>query len=202
MDLHPIDWRDHKVDFATQGVEGKAVLDLGCVQHDREAYTRPYWIHRALCAKAASVTGLDCDGEGVEYLRAKGYDIHHGDAQGFALGRKFEMIFAGDLIEHLEDFGGFLESCKAHLGPGGEIRISTPNPWFWRFVLQALVRDEVPVNPEHTCWLCPRTLRQLVRRHGLDMLSVRYGSRRLKDRVLPLPKRWKHMSWHAVVRPI
>ena len=52
------------------------------------------------------------------------------------------MIFAGDLIEHLENHEGFLESCKAHLEPGGEIRISTPNPWHWKFILRAALADK------------------------------------------------------------
>lgn len=196
------DFNDHKIAFATQGMEGKHVLDIGSAHHDPATHASPYWVHKAIKARAASVIGLDLSPEDVEYLRGFGYDMRVGNAHHFELGQKFDIIFAGDLIEHLEDLSGFFESCKAHLKPGGEIRISTPNPWHWKFVLRAALADEVPNNPDHTCWFCPRTLRQLVARHGLDLLGIRWGSRYLRDRLVPLPKRWRHTSWHAVIRPV
>ena len=194
-----IDYNDHKINFVMRHATDKDVLDLGCVDHDPEAYNRRYWVHKGLVAKAKSVVGFDLSQEGVDYLNERGYDILHGDAQNFDLDRKFDIIVAGDLIEHLEDFAGFLESCKAHLRPGGSLLISTPNPWYWRFIVLAILHKEVRNNPEHTCWLCPRTLRQLVRRHGMDVADIEFGSRYARDRFMPLPRGVKHTSWHARV---
>lgn len=70
---------------------------------------------------------------------------------------------------------------------------------YWRNVVKAIFRSEVANNPEHTCWLCPRTLRQLVRRHSMEVAEVSFGSRYLPDRVMPLPKGVKHTSIHVVV---
>lgn len=201
-DTSNIDWSDHKIAFACEGIEGKDVLDIGSAHHDPTTEAGPHWVHKAIRERAGSVIGLDLDPEDVGYLQGKGYDMVVGNAHGFDLGRKFDVIFAGDLIEHLENHEGFLESCKAHLKPGGEIRISTPNPWHWKFILRAALADEVPNNPDHTCWLCPRTLRQMAGRHGLELSGIRWGSRFLKDRLVPLPKRWRHTSWHAVLRPV
>jgi len=194
-----IAFRDHKIAFVLRHTLDKEVLDLGCVQHNPENYKSQYWLHKAISTVASRLEGLDLYADGVLYLRERGYNVSVGDATRFDLGRRFDVIVAGDLIEHLENFDGFIESCRAHLRPGGKLLISSPNPWYWRNVVKAIFLSEVGNNPEHTCWLCPRTLRQLVRRHGMDTVEVRFGSRYFRDRVMPLPRGMKHTSFHAVV---
>lgn len=58
-----------------------------------------------------TLEGLDLYEEGVEYLRQIGYHINVGNAENYDLGRQFDVIVSGDLIEHLGDLGGFLMSC-------------------------------------------------------------------------------------------
>lgn len=195
-----IAFSDYKIAFAVEGVENCDVLDIGCVEHDPENYNSHFWVHKAICARAKSVTGLDLSTAGVEFLQNVGFDVVHADAQNFDLARKFDVIFAGDIIEHLEDFSGFLNSCKNHLKPLGQIRISTPNPWYWKNVVRAAIFTEVHNNPEHTCWLCPRTLRQLLSRHDLEPVEFRFGSRYWRDRIIPLPRGLKHTSWNVVIK--
>jgi len=190
---------DHKTKFVMRYAHGKSVLDMGCVQHNPENYKSKFWLHKALCGVSTDLVGIDLYRDGVEYLRTLGYNIQVADVQNFDLGRTFEVIVACDLIEHLENFDGFLECCKRHLAPGGRLLISTPNPWYWRNFLKAALSREVANNPEHTCWLCVRTLRQLVRRHGMDIGEVVFGSRYLRDRLMPLPRGWKHTSFHAEI---
>ena len=190
---------DHKVAFAVTHCRGKDVLDIGCVQHNPENYRSKYWVHKAIKQVARSLVGLDLYHQGVEFLKARGYDVVTADAQAFSLGKQFDVIFAGDVIEHMDNLGGFLECAKSHLRPEGELLISTPNPWYWRNCIKAAILPEVRANPEHTCWFCPQTLRQLVMRHGMQLRDVRFGSRYLRDRILPLPSGWKHTSFHAVV---
>lgn len=122
-----------------------------------------------------------------------------GDAERFDLGRSFDVIVAGDILEHLGDLNGFMQSCKRHLRPGGRLLISTPNPWYWRYIVKAALHVEVANNPEHVIWVCPRLLRQLAARHGMEMSEVQFGSRFLRDRLMPLPRGWKHTSYHAVI---
>ncbi|MGI8943417.1 MAG: class I SAM-dependent methyltransferase, partial [Qipengyuania sp.] len=110
-----IAWDDHKIAYMAKRCEGRAVLDIGCVEHDPDNYRSPYWLHKALKQKATSLTGLDLSREGVDFLRDRGFEIVCQDAQSFDLGRRFEVIVAGDVIEHLEDHAGFLRSVKRHL---------------------------------------------------------------------------------------
>jgi 2-polyprenyl-3-methyl-5-hydroxy-6-metoxy-1,4-benzoquinol methylase len=194
-----IEFNDHKIRFAVKYCRGRNVLDIGCVMHNPENYKSKYWLHKALKTVSASIVGIDLYSPGVDHLNALGFNVLTADAQGFDLGRKFDVIMAGDIIEHLEDFRGFLDSCKRHMHEDSRLLISTPNPWYWRNVAKAAFLKEVSNNPEHTCWLCPRTLRQLLSRHNLKIGEIVFGSRYLRDRLMPLPRGWKHPSFHVEV---
>jgi len=191
------DLDDHKIRFVVPYCRGKDVLDIGCIQHNPENYRSKYWVHGALRQVAKSLVGLDLYEEGVQYLHKLGYNVVTADAQGFSLNLTFDVIVAGDVIEHLENFDGFIESCKRHLRPGGRLLISTPNPWYWRYVVKSALFKRVQSNPEHTCWLCPVTLAQLLARHGMRVVEVAFGSRYLRDRLMPLPGGLRHTSFHA-----
>lgn len=194
-----IAFENHKIKFFVKYSKDKDVLDIGCVAHDPESYKSKYWVHNALKQVSRSLMGIDLYENGVAYLQELGFNVVTADAQCFELGRKFDVIVAGDLIEHIEDFHGFLESCKKHMHKDSRLLISTPNPWYWRFIIKAALSAEISNNPEHTCWLCVRTLRQLVNRHGMDIGEIQFGSTYLRDRLMPLPRGWKHTSFHAEV---
>jgi 2-polyprenyl-3-methyl-5-hydroxy-6-metoxy-1,4-benzoquinol methylase len=191
---------DHKTKFVVNFCKGKDVLDVGCVQHNPENYKSKFWLHKALREISGSIVGMDLYEPGVAFLRDHGFNVIVGDAQSFDLGKQFDVIVAGDLIEHLGNLNGFLESCKKHLKPDGVLLISTPNPWYWRNVVKAALHASVSNNPEHTMWLCPVTLRQLAARHGLTVTQVEFGSRYKRDTLMPLPKGVKHTSFHAVLK--
>jgi 2-polyprenyl-3-methyl-5-hydroxy-6-metoxy-1,4-benzoquinol methylase len=193
---------DHKIAFVAKFCQGKDVLDIGCVQHDPQAYRSRFWVHKAVAKVAKSVIGLDLHEGGVKVLQAQGFNVITANAESFELDRAFDVIVAGDIIEHLGNLNGFLLSCKSHLAPQGRLLVSTPNPWYWRNTVKAALSMEVNNNPEHVCWVCPRTLRQLVRRHGMDVGAIEFGSRYLRDRLMPLPRGWKHTSYHAEVYAI
>jgi 2-polyprenyl-3-methyl-5-hydroxy-6-metoxy-1,4-benzoquinol methylase len=194
-----IAYDDHKIKFACKYARGKSVLDIGCVEHNPENYKSKYWLHKALKEVASSLVGMDLYAPGVKYLNEVGYNIICADSQQFDLNQSFDVLIAGDIIEHLEDFHGFLTSCKRHMHADSRLIISTPNPWYWRNVVKASLSPEVNNNPEHTCWLCPRTLRQLLSRHNLAIGEIAFGSRYMRDRLMPLPSGLKHTSFHAEV---
>jgi len=198
-DLEPIDFKDTKIRFATERCRGKRVLDLGCVMHDPRAYFRRHFLHRAISEVAEEAIGLDLHEAGVRHLNDMGYKALVGDAENFDFADPFDVIVAGDIIEHLSNLDGFLRSVRRNLKPGGMLVVQTPNPWHWRFIVKAALRIENPVNEEHTCWFCPRTWRQLVARSGMQLGKIEYNSRNRGDNLLPLPAGWKHTSWSAEV---
>ncbi len=199
-----IDFKNHRIKFFCKYAKEKNVLDIGCVQHDPDNYALPEWVHKALKVVAKTVIGLDYYAAGVTKLKSLGYNVICADAQNFQLNEKFDVIVAGDLIEHLDNISGFLECCKSHLRPDGLLLITTPNPWYWQNILAAAaygIYGKVKlVNKEHACWLCPQTLSQTVARHGLIVTKIEFGSQKFYNRLLPLPRMIKHTTFHAVVR--
>ena len=191
---------DHKISYLVKYVRGKKVLDIGCVQHNPDNYRSRYWVHGALAEVTTKIVGIDLYRPGVEFLIDKGFDVRIGDATNFELGEIFDYIVAGDVIEHLGNVDGFLQSCLKHLVTTGGILISTPNPWYWRHIVNAAIYGRVGCNPEHTAWYCPVTLGQIAKRHGLQISDIRFGSRYLKDKVMPLPASLRHTSFHAQLK--
>lgn len=191
------DFKDHKIKFVTQFCEGKNVLDIGCVQHNPENYKSKFWLHGAIKSVAKSLVGIDLYKEGVDYLADQGFNVIYGDAQSFKLDQKFDVIVAGDLVEHLANMEGFINCCAEHLEEGGCVLVSTPNPWCVRRLVKVLFskKGEIHINEEHTCWFCPRTIRQVFSRYGLKLNQFELGSRKF-DRYLPLPKAFKHTTFH------
>jgi len=188
------DFRDFTIAFFCRYARGKAVLDLGCVDHNPEAYQSKFWVHKALRAVAAHTTGLDLYENGVRYLRKRGFNVVEGNAANIELEDTFEVIVAGDLIEHLANPGAFLDSARRRLTPGGVLLISTPNPWYWRYIVKSVFSVDVRPNPEHVSWYCAATLRTMLARYGFEIFEMARGSRYLRDRLLPLPAGLKHTT--------
>jgi len=152
-----------------------AVLDVGFYGQGF-GIDEPNWPHNIIRHHAQKCAGLDIVPE-LDELREEGMDYFRMCAENFSLDEKFDVIYAGDLIEHLSNPGQFLDCCIKHIKPGGEIVGSTPNPYFLTSILQKLTyRLEPSVNHEHTCFINLPTFSELVSRHGLrierlDLLS-------------------------------
>lgn len=168
-------FRDPRIDAILQCIEkDDTILDIGCVHHsaDKEA-GEEHWLHEELCHLSDNVVGLDYLEEEVEELNERGYDVLAGDAESFSIGRQFNVIVAGELIEHLSNPGKFFERVNEHLLSGGKMILTTPNPWYARRFLEAAIGG-INVNPEHTAWFDKQTLTELLNRYDLTVSEFRY----------------------------
>lgn len=158
-------------------VRGKAVLDVGSIGHSysaRDGYKT--WNFAVLAGQTSRIKGFDVLSADVEGARRDGFDIDVGDAETYVTPEPYEVVFAGDLIEHLSNPGRFLTCCYQNLVNGGQLVISTPNTYSFAKLARVALRrtNEPPVNPEHTCYYTPRTLEHLVSRHGFRLLTIKY----------------------------
>ncbi|MEM6681504.1 MAG: class I SAM-dependent methyltransferase [Pseudomonadota bacterium] len=106
------DEHDHKIRLVLDYVHSKDVLDVGCVHHNPEKYKSKFWLHKAIKKHARKLIGIDLYRSGLSFLQEKGFDVRFADACDFDLDRKFDVITTCDIIEHLVDVGGFLESVS------------------------------------------------------------------------------------------
>jgi 2-polyprenyl-3-methyl-5-hydroxy-6-metoxy-1,4-benzoquinol methylase len=159
-------------------LEHRSVLDIGA----GSGSSRPDWMHAMIAAVAAEAVGIDRDESLVQRAVEKGYDVRVGDAQTMDLGRTFEAVWAGELIEHLSCAGEFLDTARRHLEPDGLLVLTTPNAFsISNFVYRIGGRPRV--NTEHTCWYDETTLCQLLRRHGYAVVEVAYVAHRTPGRM-------------------
>ncbi len=163
------------------------VLDIGIAEHTLEYVTKSSWFHLKLreLEPANEIWGLDINHELIEYVRGHyGWDrLMTYDATGEPFKREyFDAIHAGDVIEHVDNLGGFISFCRDSLKPGGQLVISTPNPHAYEFIKRVWHHDSVPANLEHTCWITPPSMNELCRRFGLEFEASYYLCGKQKTR--------------------
>jgi 2-polyprenyl-3-methyl-5-hydroxy-6-metoxy-1,4-benzoquinol methylase len=150
-------------------LNGSSVLDIGAASR----YRREDWMHGLIAAQCPDVVGIDLDEDAVGVIKAKGHDVRVGDARGFDVGRQFDVVFAGELIEHIDDLRGFFTSVKRHLRPGGRLVLTTPNPFYFaNFVYR--YGGHAHVHPEHTCWFCEDTVARVLKMNGFDKVDISF----------------------------
>jgi SAM-dependent methyltransferase len=149
-------------------------VDSGCWDyHDRF----DTWLHAHLDREAASLVGLDLDAAGVERAREKGFAAHAVDCcdAGAVAALDLEpadVVIAGEVIEHLDASGPFLQGLHALLRPGGRLVVTTPNAsGLLNAAAAALVGWEVN-HPDHVTLYSYFTLSNLLERHGWAVEEV------------------------------
>lgn len=187
-------------------MEGKSVLDLGCAS----GYRRADWLHGLIRGVANDAVGVDMNERAVSELQERGYHIIAGNAEEVRLNHKFDVVFAGEIIEHLENFRAFLEVVHAHLHPTGVFVVTTPNAFrITNFVYRLWGKPRV--NRQHTCWFCEDTLVQLLDRNGFQVLEVKYLRHETPGRLRPILARFargllpERLAWNTlcvVARPL
>lgn len=125
----------------------------------------PDWVHALLRKQAKDVWGIDMTydvadvpGDPAHYL--------HASAESFSMDKKFDVVFAGDLIEHLSNPGLFLACAKQQIVPNGRLILSTPNAFNLFNISEKFSKGEPTVNSDHTCYFNSKTLQQLLRKNG------------------------------------
>ena len=163
-----------KTTFLENICDGKKVLDLGCIRHSADfSILDKNWLHGKLKAVAKHIIGVDYVLEEVKKIKTMGYNVIYADVtKPFDLSDKFDVIVAGDLIEHLVNFETFFDNCFKHLAENGVLIITTPNPFYSPQYHYILFKQNYLVNEEHTCWIDPMTLNQLSSRLGFVIENV------------------------------
>src|ERR1041384_5256475 len=113
--------------FAARMASGKRVLDAGCGAGYGSA---------ELAVAADSVTGMDCSEEALEFARSNynlpniRFEAGSCEAMPYQDG-SFDLVVAFEVIEHLENWSGFLREAHRVLAGDGKLVVSTPNRLFY-----------------------------------------------------------------------
>lgn len=147
------------------------VLDVGFWGQGVDIHN-PFWAHSLLKNRAKDVYGPDLTFNDKDVAPASHY--LHASAEDFNFSQKFDVIFAGDLIEHLSNPGLFLERAKLHLKPGGRLVMTTPNCFNLFHIAEKITKYEPTVNSDHTCYFNTKTLAQLLKKQSITEIKFAY----------------------------
>lgn len=177
--------------FVERQVSGRSVLDIGVVEHAANYFEKPSWRHARIARAARTCLGIDILEPLVEQVRQRGFNVRCVDATSDAdLGERFEVVFIGDVIEHVNNPVALLTFAGRHLAPGGRILASTPNPFCRKFLRQFRRRGTMVVNLDHIAWITPTMAMELARRSQLELTAYH-----LVKPIRGLSAWWKRLTW-------
>lgn len=173
-----------RVSFIKSKCEGRKVLHLGCTNYPytQESIDEKMLLHFELAAIASELYGFDFDQEGLDVLAGTGtpnlfrVDLEH--LEDLELDTTFDVIIAGEMIEHLNNPGLFLKGIQRFMHRDTELVITTINAYSaLRFVLYGLRGKggvAEPVHPDHVAYYSYRTLCLLMTRAGLEVADFSF----------------------------
>ena len=166
-------------DFILDACRGKSVLHLGCTNYPytREALADGSLLHLAIKKVAAEIAGLDADEAGIEILVEEGCENLHladlEDLDASKLQSTYDVIVAGEVIEHLNNPGLFLAGVQRFMSDSSVLIVTTVNAYsgmrFFRYGLRGKRGSNEPVHPDHVAYYSYSTLKLLLERHGLSV---------------------------------
>jgi 2-polyprenyl-6-hydroxyphenyl methylase/3-demethylubiquinone-9 3-methyltransferase len=119
--------------LAERPLAGLSALDVGCGGG---------LLCEPLARLGAIVTGIDLTPASIEvasrHARVAGLEIDYRLAaaeQMVAEERRFDLVCAMEVVEHVADQGGFLHACATLVTPGGGLVLATLNRTFRAFAL-------------------------------------------------------------------
>ncbi len=169
-----------KENFILQRAAGHSVLHLGCVgftdlapeDRVRAAQKSLHW----KLSHAADTTGVDRSVAVIEEYRQSGVftNILAGDVEQLEelpLARTFDVVVAGDIIEHLSNPGRMLDGIRRFCTAETQLILTTPNafgaPNFLRFCL-----GKFHEGAEHVLTFNAQNLTTLLERHGYSLREL------------------------------
>lgn len=179
------------LEFVERELDGRTVLDIGVVSHSARYFDQPDWRHGRIARRAARCVGIDILAPLVDELRQRGFDVRCVDATSDAdIGERFERVFIGDVLEHVDNMVALLRFAARHLAPGGRILATTPNPFSRKFFRRFRREGTAIVNLDHLCWVTPTQAMELARRAGLVLCAYH-----LAKRFSPARRLLKRLAW-------
>lgn len=165
-----------RVEFLKEVSRGKKVLHLGCTDwpYTEVAIEAGTQLHVALKDIARDLWGFDADKEGLDFFKAKGFEnLYQADLERLdevETDETFDVIIAGEMIEHLSNPGLFLRGIRRFMRRDTKLVITTINAYcgmrFFLYGLRGRGGRVEPVHPDHVSYYSYSTLRHLLDRES------------------------------------
>lgn len=168
-----------RVEFIKNACTGKKVLHLGCTNYPytQEAIENEMLLHLELQKTAKDLYGFDYDQAGIDVLNEAGVDkLYQADLEKLEeveLNETFDVIIAGEIIEHLRNPGKFLQGIQRFMNSETNLVITTINAYCaFRFLVYGFRGkggENEPVHPDHVAYYSYKTLSLAINRENLQV---------------------------------
>lgn len=182
-----------RLTYIVKECKGKSVLHLGCTYspETKERFESGHLLHLHIQKVAKELYGIDLDADSITYLKEKGIpNLYVGDVehlQDLNLYKTFDMVVAGEIIDHLSNPGLFLKGITPLLAPDGILIITVENPFAIKRIPQLIWRNEATPS-DHTIYFTYSTLSVLLSRAGFvieEFCVYYYGKEHPTQRTIP-----------------
>jgi 2-polyprenyl-3-methyl-5-hydroxy-6-metoxy-1,4-benzoquinol methylase len=168
-----------RVEYLKQLCKGKKVLHLGCTNYPytEQSLEHNSLLHLELKEISSELWGFDFDQRGLDILVSQGIkNLHLADLEKLEnvnLDQTFDVIIAGEMIEHLSNPGLFLNGIKRFMNQNTNLVITTINAYSgMRYAIYALRGKRglnEPVHQDHVAYYSYSTLKLIVQRAELEV---------------------------------
>lgn len=141
-----------------------SVLEVGCGLG---------YLTYALNKQGINTIGIDISSNAINFAKSNyGSGYFNLDITNFRniINKKFDLIVATELIEHLREPVAFINECLGLLNENGKILLTTPNKDF--STQNAIWQTDLP--PVHTVWLSSKSFQFIADKLGLDVAYVTF----------------------------
>lgn len=166
-----------RVEYLKGLCEGKSVLHLGCTNwpYTDIVLREGTLLHLQLDEIASELYGFDADQEGLDVLSARGIkNLYRADLERLddvELDKEFDVILAGEMIEHLSNPGLFLRGIKRFMGADTVLVITTINAYsgvrMFQYGLRGKGGKAEPVHPDHVAYYSYSTILHILSRENI-----------------------------------
>jgi SAM-dependent methyltransferase len=166
-----------RVEYLKDVCRGKSVLHLGCTNwpYTDIVLKEGTLLHLQLAEIASELYGFDADQEGLDVLSDRGVEnLFRADLERLdevPLDRTFDVILAGEMIEHLSNPGVFLRGIKRFMRANSTLVITTINAYggarMFLYSLRGRGGRIEPVHPDHVAYYSYSTIHHIISRENI-----------------------------------
>lgn len=163
-----------RISYLENLVRSRRVLDVGVAAHTATERNKETWLHRRLAHSSAYCLGVDILPDAINTLRLEGYNVRCCNILEEEIDEKFDVVVVGEVIEHLGSPEKLFMAARRLLLPGGRLVITSPNPYYWKWIRDNLrVQNDCCVSADHVTLLEPTGIAEFAERADMQLCSFR-----------------------------
>jgi len=157
--------------------KNKKVLHFGCADYPFTKLRGDQLLHYQLSKVSAELHGIDASEKGINDLKELGFKnlflVNAESPTGTVRDQNYDVIIAGEIIEHLSNPGLFLDSLRTLMSEETELILTTINAFTLKIFLYSFFYKE-KVHSDHNYYFSYYTIKQLIEKHGLKCDNIYY----------------------------